>query len=979
MDGRSELPLGRGTGSTRPLPFVGRESELDRVRRLLADGPVLVAIGGEPGMGKSRLMDEALAAMAPGELLVASCSPFPEPYTLAPIVDALSRRLPAGEHVELSQLGGALRPLFPEWADWLPTTPEPSGSAATDRHRLLRATAELLDTLGVHVLALDDAHLADGATIELVQLLFSRAGGAAISVVMTHRTQEAAPDAALHRLAPQLPSPTRYTSLTLEPLSEDETARLIADLVGTSGVSPVAAAFVQKRTGGLPLAVIELVRYLDEQGGPSLGAAMEDLARRSPDAIPLPPTLAASVLDRLDRLPETARVCVRAAAIMGEPVAEPGLSQVAGLALDEARVGIADAMERGLLHEHADHRISVAHPIMSQVVYDATPAPTRRALHERAARLLRDSDSSPTSLVRAARHLRRAGLLDEWRELAPLAAERARAASDEATASTIDFEIMTNGRSTPGEVLNCARRISFAHIVRPEHYSSIVDALQASLAKSVSNSTRGALLFQLGRVFSIMTETAAARRAFEDALPNLWESPTDHARTLIQLARLNLSEQPIAVRTRLLEDAEKSARLVPPADAPALAVDRASVLRELGDERGWRLDVATFAGEQPWSRKAREEVAREYMNRAWSGITWGLYSISHVELEHAREITRGDMSQISDGIAETQQMLDWATGVWDGLSRRVSVLVDASETSPSQRISANLTRALLTAATVYEGDDVPRGLVRVAEESRARSEVQPLIIALGALARIAADVGRPGDALPFSTEVVDPLAAGRIWLGLADVGSTHVAALCDTGSIVEAEKLVERWSAGARGLDAPSVRITLLSAQAHVLGARGELKRASALFQQAAAAWAQLPRPLEAHRSTLEAGAALISAGASEKGHGLVTTALRALLNLGASGEARRLYGSLVRRGITPRTHPYRSGRRGYGAQLSPSELDVVRLVATGRNNREIAQALSRSPKTVYSQLRSAMTKLHAETRVDLALKVINAGLASPP
>jgi DNA-binding CsgD family transcriptional regulator len=73
----------------------------------------------------------------------------------------------------------------------------------------------------------------------------------------------------------------------------------------------------------------------------------------------------------------------------------------------------------------------------------------------------------------------------------------------------------------------------------------------------------------------------------------------------------------------------------------------------------------------------------------------------------------------------------------------------------------------------------------------------------------------------------------------------------------------------------------------------------------------------------------------------------------------------------------WRGGRRGYGDQLSPRELEVVRLVVAGRTTREIAGDLCRSPDTVYTQLRSAMRKLGVSSRTALAVHAAEAGLAS--
>ncbi|RIQ16902.1 response regulator transcription factor, partial [Jiangella rhizosphaerae] len=106
----------------------------------------------------------------------------------------------------------------------------------------------------------------------------------------------------------------------------------------------------------------------------------------------------------------------------------------------------------------------------------------------------------------------------------------------------------------------------------------------------------------------------------------------------------------------------------------------------------------------------------------------------------------------------------------------------------------------------------------------------------------------------------------------------------------------------------------------------------------------------------------------------VLADAFRALAGLGARTDAARIGTELRGLGVEAR-RTWRRGRRGYGDQLSPRELEVTRLVATGRTNREIADTLSRSPKTVAWQLNSAMRKLGVTTRTALAVKAIEAGL----
>ncbi|MGW5237718.1 ATP-binding protein [Monashia sp. NPDC004114] len=145
--------------------LVGRATELELLVGSLADPPAMAFLEGEAGIGKSRLVRECLRSpeLADLTVLMVTCPPMIEPFPLGPVVDGLRRLRPRLGDLELSPLAGALRPLFPEWADQLPPALEPLDDPAETRHRLLRALCELVDRLGVDVLVVEDAHWADAA------------------------------------------------------------------------------------------------------------------------------------------------------------------------------------------------------------------------------------------------------------------------------------------------------------------------------------------------------------------------------------------------------------------------------------------------------------------------------------------------------------------------------------------------------------------------------------------------------------------------------------------------------------------------------------------------------------------------------------------------------------------------------------------------------------------------------------------------
>jgi DNA-binding CsgD family transcriptional regulator len=168
----------------------------------------------------------------------------------------------------------------------------------------------------------------------------------------------------------------------------------------------------------------------------------------------------------------------------------------------------------------------------------------------------------------------------------------------------------------------------------------------------------------------------------------------------------------------------------------------------------------------------------------------------------------------------------------------------------------------------------------------------------------------------------------------------------------------------------PAANAGLILCRAMIAEANDDVV-ATELYGEAAAAWAALPRPYDALRANERRAACLLRADATDEALSELQQVLSGFEHLGATYDARRVVRSLRERGVEARTATWRGGRRGYGDQLSPREAEVVRLVIAGRTNRQVAQALSRSPHTVDSQLRSAMRKLGVSSRAALAARAI--------
>jgi predicted ATPase len=152
--------------------FVARDTALAELVRVTSSPPSVAVVEGEPGVGRSRLLEELVAhpGIASRVVWSARCGSFVRPCRLAPLVDALLGRsdVAAAHAAGFSPVTGVLRRLIPEWSPWLPPFPE-NADAETVRQHEFRAVREVLTGCGPAVLVLDDVHAADDDTWEFVR------------------------------------------------------------------------------------------------------------------------------------------------------------------------------------------------------------------------------------------------------------------------------------------------------------------------------------------------------------------------------------------------------------------------------------------------------------------------------------------------------------------------------------------------------------------------------------------------------------------------------------------------------------------------------------------------------------------------------------------------------------------------------------------------------------------------------------------
>lgn len=672
--------------------FVGRAAELHRLTDALARPPAAVLIEGEAGIGKSRLVQEVLdePGIAARRPLAAICPPFREALTLGPVVDAArDARLDVAE-LALTSLAGVLRPLFPEWGQHLPPAPEALSDAGAARHRLFRALAELLDAMGVGVLVLEDVHWADEATLDFLLFLASRRSRR-MSLVLTYRPEDVAPESVLMRLTSRPPAGTGYVRICLGALDVPQTAELMSSMLDGEHVSETFALFLQERTDGVPLAIEESVRLLRDRA--DLVRRDGEWVRRTLADIAVPPTIRDAVAERASRLTPVAQRVLQAASVLAEPVDPAVLATVSGLPNNVVSRAVDAAVRSGLLGEDRVGRVSFRHALAARAVYDMTPAPDRRALHRGAGRSLRAM--TPQPVARLAHHYREAGDIGQWRQYAEWTADLALASGDHRTAVGLLHELLTESDPPAASVARWAQKMPVLAFSGLVGRGDLTRALRSVLdAEALAPHDRAAVRIQLGRMLLHAGEYAAGAAELERALPDLADDPFQAAWAMNTLGSPPSTLISAREHRRWLDRAAVAARLPMTADQRlALVVDRATALLDMGDEAGWA--VAAELPDTATTPEGMMQLARSGLNIGNGAMRWGRYDEARQLLTTA--LARAEQhryQRLHDMILVTLVHLDWFTGAWDGLAERAAALavVDAE---PVLQLDALLIMALL--------------------------------------------------------------------------------------------------------------------------------------------------------------------------------------------------------------------------------------------------------------------------------------------
>ena len=389
-----EVPASGGSGpssasSATVLPFVGRAQELALLDRFLTDGPPVLLVAGEPGIGKSRLLQADIErAEAHGwTVLVGGCHRRSGQDLFAPVVSALvdflHRQSPAQQRLQLQGCTWLVR-LLPELAD-TDVVSRPTWTLPSEQERRLMfgAVARYLTNVAGPagtLLVLDDLHWAGSDTLDLLQALVRAPTERPLRILGAYRDTDIGPQDPLALFAADLTQGGRASRALLAPLAEAEATALLAQLLPeTTDEEPHLKQQVLERAGGVPLFLVSCVQAL----------LTGSLTWNGSSHVPW--TLREAILQRAVTVPEAAQQVLRLAAVVGRRVPRALLAAVSarsGLTEEAALEGLETCVRARLLGEGGEDAYQFTHDLVREVMLADLGSARRALLHRRVAEIL---------------------------------------------------------------------------------------------------------------------------------------------------------------------------------------------------------------------------------------------------------------------------------------------------------------------------------------------------------------------------------------------------------------------------------------------------------------------------------------------------------------------------------------------------------------------------------------------------------------
>ncbi len=931
MPGSGELP------PQQPARIIGRETALATLRGLVDPVPqasqVLLVIG-EAGMGKTVLLAEAAGRARSAGMRVLRVTGRESESKLAfaglhqllrPALSSIAG-LPARQaQALLGAFSLAAGPLAPD--------PLLTGVA------VLTLLSDLSERSPVLVVA-DDAHWLDRSSLDALAFAGSRLDAEQVVLLVGARGQ--APPAGLDRGFPEL---------RLEPLSAADAGRLLdGQPVPPRGR---ARAQVLAQAAGNPMALIELAKVIADDPAASRRWAAEPL--------PLTDRLSAVITARFAGLPGQAQAALLLAAVADSPDLTAAASHGAGA--DAA--ALAPAEQLGLVKLDKTS-LQFSHPLVRSAIYHSAPFAQRAAAHRLLAEALHDQPD------RRAWHLAAAALQPD-EHVASLLEATAAQAQHRGGAAAAALAMERAAELSPDRADQARRLVAAASAaISTGQADWVQDLATRALAVTADPVLRltarrdagWALAYSGRRSAALAALLSVAEEASRD-LPDLaWDALADAA-TVAYYSGAPASRQAVSRSLELLENNGP-----PPGRRPRIDVGaRALWIRACTDPFGSRIQLVPYL-----RRIARSALDEPALWRAGSAA-W-LLDESGLAIQMLQDAMRrlqapGMRGTSGPGLTA----LGWAymdTGSWDEALENAAEAAGMAEASHMEIVAAS---AEVIAATVLAMRGDSTDARRHAD--RALADVDSAengLIAAWARRTLGVAALADGSYLQAFTQLRSlfsengtPLHNYASYLGVADLAAAAVRA----GRRMEGQHVLEQALSHLDGTASP--RLEQLIARAR--GLLADPAKSGARFSPALADPAGDQWPFERAQLRLDHGEWLRRRRQINDAKPVLTEALATFRRLGARSWAQRAETELRACGVAITGMAV---DRGALEELTPQQRQIVRLASDGLTNRQIADRLFLSPRTVSSHLYRTYPKLGVAGRNQLRDVIARASTPAP-
>jgi DNA-binding CsgD family transcriptional regulator len=917
--------------------ILGRDAELALVKYFLGSmsgRPSALMLEGTAGIGKTTLWHAGVSYARARGHRVLSCRAAESEARLsyAALGDLLDFELPDLPAPQQRALDAAL-------------LREEIQGAPPDQRAVSVATLGVLRALAASdpvIVAIDDVQWLDAPSTRVLGFVVRRLGDAPIRILVALRLGSGGDPLGLGQVGPAL----SLQRVVIGPLREEAMTRLLKGRAQGNLTHPILLR-LHRISEGNPFFALEIARALTGQG-----------VRPAPgEPLPVPEDLQALLGARLAALPSSAADGLLVVAAAARPTED--LVVAAAARSNRASAGIGRAEKAGIV-QRAGGRIGFTHPLLGSTVYAAATPQAKRSVHHRLADLVVDPEER-------ARHLALATIGPDLHVARALEEAGRHARGRGAPDAAAELLELARKQTPPGDSAGLLRR----SVEAAEYHFDAGDAtratalLEEAVATAHPGRDRARILFRLASISWL--DMPRVQGLGEQALQEAGDHAELRAAILEHLGWVGIYRGDLAFAA---EHASASRQWAERITDPAIRADSLSTFAM----------VEFLLGRPPHDLMAEAVRLEDLAMREGPGSQTTVFTASRTchglqllwagELDAARQVLQDELTLydrlgryvVRDELLCYLAEVECRAGNWE---------VAAGHAQEAYEIDVEAGRVLgqghmlfpkaLVAALNGDVDaarsDAEEGLRRclrnedILDASCHRAVLGFLELSLS---NPTAAIERLKPVLAFLDELGSPEP------GVIPCVPDAIEALVSLGRLEEAEVLIDRLERQGRTLDRPWAIATAARGRGLLTAARGDLSAARSALEQALAEHRRVPQPFELARTLLAKGEVERRAKQKRAARSTLEQALGIFQTLGAPTWAQRARDDLARVG----------GAVPPSSELTPTEQRIAQLVGEGKKNREVADALFISVKTVEANLSRIFHKLGVRSRAELTRRI---------